>query len=74
MALSSQQLVMFVDPDWMLGFKKELYKSFVGYLWKLQYGLDIDDTMEYLLSVIMLLHVYKKIPLFLIEVHNELFS
>lgn len=41
---------MYVDPDWLLDFKKELYKSFVGYLGKLEYGLDIDDTMEYLLS------------------------
>ena len=65
---------MYVDPDWMLAFKKELYKSFVVYLGKLQYGLDIDDTAEYLLSVIMLLHVYRKIPLFLIRVHDELFS
>ena len=64
-----------VCEPWLdAGFFKKLHKSFLGYLRKLEYGLDIDDTMEYLLSVIMLLHIYRKISLLLKEVHDELFS
>lgn len=65
------ELVMYVNLEIGFWIKKNFFcKLFLRYLSKLA----ISDTIAYLLSVIIPLHVYNKKISLVLKVHDELFS